>query len=209
MIRSVTGHVRPPAGRCATLRRARRAGYTLLEVSVVVAMLVMVAAIAIPSIVGRLSDARIDASGDLIRARLADARSMAVELGRPVRFGYVAGTGKFQIAPDDDPAWDIVQSSDPIETGSLIRGELLADVLFASEMSSLSNGGTPSAGTSWQTGGVFLPEGGARGAINPSDGSYSDDVVFYFGKAGLIPNAVEVRGLTGASRLFDPSAEGN
>ena len=40
--------------------------------------------------------------------------------------------------------------------------------------------------------------------INP-DGSTIDDVTFYFGKAGLSPLAVQLRGLTGAVRVYDPT----
>src|SRR5881392_3491536 len=84
--------------------KVRRA-YTLVEIAVVVALIVVIGALAIPAIMGTFVDARLSGSGDLIRARMADARSMAMEQGRPFRFGFLPGTGKFQVAADDSPLW--------------------------------------------------------------------------------------------------------
>jgi len=195
-------------GRRAALRKARSAGYTLLEVSFVVAMMVLVAAIAVPSLINRMGESRVDASADMVRARLADARSMAIQLAKPVRFGFMPGTGHFQIAADDDPVWDSTTSTDPVDSDTLIRGDLLQDVVFGTDPGSISNSDTPSVATNWETGGVFLPEGGSRGPFNP-DGTSNDDARFYFGRAGSAPLAVELRGITGVSRISDSAGEGH
>jgi type II secretion system protein H len=194
-----------PTGRRASTR-ARRAGYTLLEVSVVVAIMAVIAAIAIPSMLALMGDADVASSGDQIRARLADARSMAMETGKPVRFGFVPGTGKFQFAPDDSDAWNTVPNVKRAEQDDLRIGELADEVLFSMEMNSF-NGSGPSSSGSWTSVFVFLPEGGGRTPFNP-DGTSNDDVTFYYGRAGYSPMAVEIRGLTGAVRVFDPAPEG-
>jgi prepilin-type N-terminal cleavage/methylation domain-containing protein len=194
-------------GRRACVARARQAGYTLMELCIVAALILVLAAITLPSLTGMLVDARVNAGGDMIRGRLADARSMAMELGRPVRFGFIPGTGKFQIAPDDSSAWDTTTDSDPIEQDDLVRGELPEGVVFATDMNASNDSGTPSPGSNWEFGGVLLPEGGGRGPINP-DGTTNDNVTFYFGKAGLSPLAVRLSGLTGTARVFDPTADG-
>ena len=53
-----------------------------------------------------------------------------------------------------------------------------------------------------------MPDGSARGDVN-QDGTYADDVTFYFGRSGVAPMAVLVRGVTGLVRVFDPAPSGN
>jgi len=184
----------------------RRAGYTLVEVIAVVALIGLIAAITLPSIAGMFSDARIDAAGDMIRARMADARSMAMEHNKSYRFGFIPGTGKFQIAPDDSDLWHGVQDSAPVETDEHVRGELPEEIVFATDPGALSDAGGSAAAGSWHLGGVFHPDGTARGELNP-DGTADDDVTFYFGKAGYSPRGVRMRGLTSIIRVFDPTAD--
>jgi Tfp pilus assembly protein FimT len=185
----------------------RRTAFTLFEMVVVVALIVLIASLAIPSLTGSLSDARLEASADMIRARMADARSMAMVQGRAVRFGFAPGTGKFQIAADDSTLWGTVQTSDPVEDDDHVRGELLQDVIFSADIPSISNATSATASNNWQLGGIFLPDGTGRASVNP-DGTTVDDVTFYFGKVGFTPMAVQFRGLTGAVRIFDPTADG-
>jgi prepilin-type N-terminal cleavage/methylation domain-containing protein len=182
--------------------RGKRAGYTLLEIMVVMALMVVLAAITIPSINSLMADARVDAAGDMIRGRMADARSMAMEEGKPYRFGFVPGTGKFQIAADDSDEWHTVQDSAAIDGRDHVRGSLPEDVVFGTDPGTLSESGTGS----WHVGGVFLPTGEARGEINP-DGTNQDDVTFYFGRPGTPPRGVRMHGLTGTVRVFDPSKD--
>jgi prepilin-type N-terminal cleavage/methylation domain-containing protein len=186
---------------------APRAGYTLIEVCCVIAMMVLLAAVAVPSIMNRMGEGRIDASADIVRARLADARGMAIDLNKPVRFGFIPGTGKFQVAADDSGVWDQTSNTDTGDGKTEIRGELLQDIVFGTDMNSISGTDSPSQGSGWQTGCVFLPEGGARGPVN-LDGTSSDDSRFYFGKLGISPLGVEVRGITGASRIYVAADEG-
>jgi len=62
--------------------------------------------------------------------------------------------------------------------------------LSASDLAGAS--GAPSGGGTWEDGIVYLPDGSAR-----------DDASVFFGKAGLAPLELRVRGLTGAVRLLD------
>jgi len=189
-------------------RGVRRAGYTLFELLVVVALIVLIASLSVPYFLTMMTDARISAAGDQIRARMADARSMALEQGRPYRFAFLPGTGRFQIAPDDSSEWNSVQDEGEVEQEDLIRGTLPEGIIFATDASAVRDGNGTSAGNSWQLAGVFLPEGGARGGDN-GDGTTGDDVTFYFGKSGIAPLAVRLRGLTGTVRVFDPDLEGD
>jgi type II secretory pathway pseudopilin PulG len=180
----------------------------LLEVCVVTAIIAAIAALTLPSITGMFGDARLDAASDMVQARLADARSMAMEQGKAFRFGYMPGTGMYQIAPDDSPLWQSSgpqQGAEPIDKDDQLTGELPQDVKFSHEPGAFSNSGGPGTGNGWQVGGIFLPDGTARGGMNP-DGTTIDDVTFYYGMAGRGPHGVRVRGLTGTVRLFDPAS---
>jgi len=198
-------------GRRAASRAVRRAGYTLLELCAVMALIVILASIAIPSYSGLMAGARVDAAGDMVLARMADARSMAMEQGTPFRFGFIPGTGRYQIAADDSPLWQNAGSQGTtIDAKDHVAGELPQDVIFTTDVGALANsGGGSGGGGGWHMGGVFLPDGMARGGFNP-DGTTIDDVTFYFGMPGRAPQGVRVRGLTGTVRLFDPAdAEAN
>jgi Tfp pilus assembly protein FimT len=174
----------------------------------VIGIVVTIAAIAIPNIDALFSDARLDASADMIRARLADARSMAMEQNQPIRFGFVSGSGKFQIAPDASNVWNSGATSGVVEEDDRMTGELLEGIVFGTDARSVSGASGSSSSGTWQVGGVFLPDGSARGPVNP-DGTSSDDVTFYYGTAGSSPMAVHLRGVTGTARIYDPSTTEN
>jgi type II secretory pathway pseudopilin PulG len=176
-------------------RSSARAGLTLLELVVVTVLMVAIAAISIPFIGGMLADTRLTAAADMLRARLADARGSALAEGRAYRFGFVNNTGRFQVAPEEAPCWDTVEQGEA-EEEELLRGELPRDILFCLEDSALANvNAPPAAGGSWETGAVYLPDGSAR-----------EDVLFTFGKLGLRPQQLQLRGLTGAVNLVDQNS---
>lgn len=193
-------------GRRAAFGRARRRGYTLMELCVVMGIIVLLAALVVPSYQGMMAGARVDAAGDMILARMADARSMAMEQGKAFRFGYQSGTGHFMIAADNSPLWQGGGAQNgTIDTKDELAGQLPQDVMFAKEMSALSNSGGPSAGGGWQVGAIFLADGTGHGGMN-SDGTTIDDMTFYYGMSGRAPQGVRLRGLTGTVRLFDPAS---
>jgi prepilin-type N-terminal cleavage/methylation domain-containing protein len=167
-----------------------RSGFTLVETVLVVAILVIVGAIAIPVTQTLLLDMRIVAAGDMVRARLADARSKALEQGRPWKLACIANTGVFQLAPEEASDWDSADQQ-PQQKMELIRDHLPTDIIFATSESDIagSKDQLPASGR-WETIAVYLPEGGAR-----------DDTILYFGKTGLMPMRVRVRGLTGVATV--------
>ena len=71
---------------------------TLLEVLLVLGLLVVVAAIAAPSVGITLDSSRLRSAGQLVRARLAKARIKAMESGRTYTFRYQPGGSGFAIA---------------------------------------------------------------------------------------------------------------
>jgi len=164
-----------------------RQAFTLMELMIVMALIVIIAGISIPVIQTMMTDSRITASGDMVRGRLADTRAKALEEGRPWRLAYLPGTGILQLAAEDSLEWGNADR-DPVERLDLIRDELPTEIVFAKTHEEIMNsqGGGGGASGSWETIAIFMADGSAR-----------DDGAVYFGKPGMGPMRARIRGLTG------------
>jgi prepilin-type N-terminal cleavage/methylation domain-containing protein len=165
---------------------ARRDGFTLFELMLVMMLILIAAALSIPAIDAMMADGRVKAARDMVRARWADIRGRAMKEGRPYQFSIISGTAKFKIEPEDPNA-----PSDTDEAPLILEGELPEHVLF-----NLDAGGTgSSAGSDYQTLAVYLADGTAR-----------DDVQIMFGRADA-PGSIglHLRALTGAVTAIDPA----
>jgi prepilin-type N-terminal cleavage/methylation domain-containing protein len=177
-------------------RRCRRRAFTLLEIVLVMAVLLIAAALALPAIDAMMAGPKLAAARDMVRARWAETRGRAMEEGRAYRFAVTENTGKFRIAPDDDVYWSggAAEGVSPDDKPYIVEGELPDDVLFTT--SALAFQGTtaaPGAGPDWGLAvAIFLPTGAAR-----------DDAELYFGKAGERVLGLRLRGLTGAVTAID------
>jgi type II secretion system protein H len=166
-----------------------RRGFTLLEVLLVVAVMVIMAAMAYPSIEAMYGDVRLSAAGDQIRGRWADARAKAIEEGRPYRFA-TQPDGQYKIAPDTSEFWsgsgDTTETdSNDTDSPSLVVEESLPQGIKFSDESSNSSESTDSG--PWQTALKFLP-----------DGTASDDKTITLSADGYRSVQLRVRALTGA-----------
>ena len=169
-------------------RSYHRSAFTLMEIILVMVIFIIVAALSIPLIQTMLTDSRISASGDVVRGKMAEARARAMEEGRPWKFGFMASTGVYQLAPEDSNEWDNA-SQDPDERSDLIRDSLPKEIVFALSKEDIFNSDQAGgSGGSWITAAVFTPDGAAR-----------DDTVIYFGKPGLVPMRAKLRALTGTA----------
>jgi type II secretory pathway pseudopilin PulG len=158
-----------------------------MEVMVVMAIIAVAGAIAIPVTFMMIDDWRASTSSDLVRGKAAEARAKAMETGKPWRFAFIPNTGVFQLAPDDATEWDGTDQSF-IAQEELYRDSLPKDVYFGINAGDIRGGQQPgSPGSTWQTIAVYNYEGNAR-----------EDTIVYFGRMGTPPMAIEVRGLTGS-----------
>lgn len=80
-------------------RSGARRGMTLIELMLVLAILVAVAAVAAPAIKGPLEDFRLRRSAELLRARWGKARVQAMRTGQTMMFRFQTGTGIYEIRP--------------------------------------------------------------------------------------------------------------
>jgi prepilin-type N-terminal cleavage/methylation domain-containing protein len=174
-----------------------RRGFTLLEVLLVLAVIVMLGAMAWPSIEAMYGDVRLSAAADQIRARWADARTQAIEEGQPYRFAIQTG-GRYRIAPDTTDKWGGSNA-----TGTATAADANSDTPSIDVEESLPKGvnfaegiaGEPGDGE-WQTVVRFLP-----------DGSASKDVEIVFETAGSRPLRLRLRGLTGSVSVQTDTTE--
>ncbi|TMQ33677.1 MAG: prepilin-type N-terminal cleavage/methylation domain-containing protein [Planctomycetota bacterium] len=86
------------------VRRSRQ-GYTLFEVVLVLALLVLLAAITYPSLDAMYGDSKVTAAGDMVRGAWAEAQARAMDEGRAYRFAVIPNQGNYRVAPDSADFW--------------------------------------------------------------------------------------------------------
>ena len=149
-----------------------RRAFTLFEIVLVMAILVVLMALAYPSIEGMYGYYKLQAAADTVRGNWAEARTRAMEEGRAYRFAVIWGKGNFRLAPDSADFWsgsDAVPDSGsgqppliasdglpkgiPFRRIDTPRGDGSADTVLPS---------TSIDPNQWSTVAVFLPDGTAR-----------------------------------------------
>jgi len=73
----------------------------MFEMVVVLAVIAIALAVAIPLMSGMFGDTPSRAAADMVKSRWAEARAKAMEEGKPYRF-QVLDDHRFRVAPDDD-----------------------------------------------------------------------------------------------------------
>lgn len=158
-----------------------RHGYTLLEVLVVVALIAIIAALAVPNIEGMYGHVRMSASIDQVRAQWAEARAHAIDNGVPYKFSVMMGQERFRVAPDLPEFWNGGDTSGgQLEEGTAYVHEdsLEKGIVF-------TNGSNGTSGD-WHTVAIFLPNGECK-----------EDADVTLGGQGYRSHQIRVRGLTG------------
>jgi prepilin-type N-terminal cleavage/methylation domain-containing protein len=153
------------------VNRTRR-GYTLFEVLLVMAILVILAAITYPTLDSMYAGYKVQAAADEVRGAWASARARAVDEGRAYRFAVVPGKGNFRVAPDTADYW---QGSEPHSAQNSGNAPLILDDHLPKGISFVmlegAQSGSPAADTivaghvdpaSWSTVVTFLPDGTVR-----------------------------------------------
>jgi prepilin-type N-terminal cleavage/methylation domain-containing protein len=174
-------------------RRRPRPGVTLIEMLLVVAILIALAAIAYPTLSAMYGDVKVKAAADEVRAAWTEARAHAIEDGRPYRFAVEPGTGKFKVAPDADGFWDGSggTSGDEGENPPFTQeGDLPNGIQFDVSADLPTTGG-------WATVVVFNPDGGC---------SHDVEVALKEDDEEGAPVVVKARAMTGAVTVRRKSA---
>lgn len=178
------------------MNKRRRSAVTLLELMVVLAIVVLVSAISIPSIAGMSGSYKLNGGVDSVRAGWSEARARAIEEGRPYRFAVEPTGTAYRIAPDEDSYWQggTGPDNDPNGRGLIREKALPAGCSFQVN----GSGGSPPVadagslaekvpeGAAWSPAVIFLPDGTAR-----------EDVRLTFTVRGCKPTTLYLRALTG------------
>ncbi len=174
-----------------------RRGFTLFEMVIVLALMLIIASLSIPSIESMYSDSKMQAGVDQVRGAWAGMRSHAISEGQQYRFGVSANGGDFRAAPDRPEYWagDTPEPTDPNNPPLVIQGTLPKGITFtvgdASDPGSGDGAGASAASTAggaWTTVAVFLPDGTAQQDV---------EITFRMPDTGATPISLKLRALTG------------
>jgi len=168
------------------MKRTRRPGFTLFELLLVMAIIVIMLAVAYPTMMAWYGDSRVKSAADDIRGAWAEARAHAIDEGVNYRFAVNWDNGRFKVAPDDTDHWNGDDSQDIDETtgtGALaLRKTLPKGILFTPAP---DFNGTPD-GSGWTTLINFLPDGTCR-----------ENAAIHLNADGVQAITLRMRGLTG------------
>ena len=165
----------------------RRSGFTLLEIVLVMAIILILGSVIYPSLKGMYGDTRVRGAADQVCAAWAEARARSIDSGTPYRFAVMPASEKYRIAPDSQSSWDgsgSSGSSNNSDNGQELTGALPKGIKFK-----LDSNATDS-GSGWKTVATFMP-----------DGSCKDDVKVTIEGDDCKPLIVSIRGLTGVVRV--------
>ena len=167
-------------------------GFTLFELMLVMAVILIAGAITVPAIDSMMADGRLKAARDMVQARWADAQGRAMKEGRPYKFSVIYQTGQFKVEPEDPDAASDADDAVTSDKGFTVEGELPTGILFAKDDGSVGKAG---GGSNYEPLAVFLEDGTAR-----------DDVRIMFGKEGNQPIGLQVRALTGTVSMVEATS---
>jgi prepilin-type N-terminal cleavage/methylation domain-containing protein len=178
------------------MRRRQRRAYTLMEIMLVMAIMVIIVGIGYPSIEALSAGVKVEGASDAVRGAWAEAQARAVNEGRPYRFAVVPGKGNYRVAPDSSDYWGggTPAADDPDNPPLVLEKSLPKGMVFTLD------GAAPAADPRGET---ALPDDGvdpgqwSSTAVFLPDGTAQDDVDITLQLEGVQPITVHLRALTG------------
>ena len=178
--------------------RASRSGFTLIELMVVLALLIIFAALAIPSFAGLKGNADQKAAMDLLRARIADARGLAMEEAATYRLAVNKDGTKIRLAPESADFSHLPASEDAGGGAKVIESSIdKATITISADSEAGAIAGEDQ--DDWITIGTFLPNGTCR----------EDSTLVEVHEGNFPAMKILLRGVTGTARLVLPDSSAN
>ncbi len=189
----------------------RRTGLTLFEILLVLALLVVISAVTMPLLSESLSRARLQNSGELVRAAWGKARLAAMQAGEPYVFRYEPKGSRYQIVLLSATIADEVGEVNVIPPEDEAAAEYAEADMLRLAKNRLPEGIVFSAGeTSSAPQMTATAQGSAGGWSSPimfySDGTTADATVLVANASGETIR-ITLRGLTGISRASEIGSE--
>lgn len=175
----------------------RRAGYTLLEMVAVLAVLLIIGAVAVPTFSGFFGNTKQRAASDIIRTRLAEARAKAMERGTPFRVAINSDKTRIRVAPDT-AEFSSTTADDPPAYDSTVTEDKLEEVTVELVQEEGDDRTTDSGG--WLTVATMRPDGSCKEAKT---------VTLTVKQSTFAPIQIQVRGLTGQARTISGPKQGD
>ena len=168
-----------------------RGGFTLVELLLVLALAVVLASLAAPSLSGTLARVRLDAAADQVRDAWNEARLEAIRTGRPVAFQCQLGAGRYTLSNLAEAVAAQAGSTEVADQEELVNDEYedLGEITFVqcSQGQEEDPGIDPLVAACL----VFRPDGAA------------DDAFAIIQSSKGTQRKIVLRGLTGAARVDD------
>lgn len=165
-------------------RTTTEPGFTLVELLLVLALAVMIAAMAAPSLTGTLDNIRLDGAAEQVRDAWADARLRAIRTGEPIAFQCQLGTSQYCVSTLNGAA-NAIAGADPTTENE----DLSAEVTF--QQVSIGAPDDPLVDPTVPACMVFRPDGAA------------DDAFAIVRAADGRTRTITLRGLTGSATIDD------
>ena len=170
----------------------RRSAFSMLELMLVLAIVIVVSALAVPAVQGTISNQAIASGTDRVRIAMGQARVQAIRTGKVFAFYYQRGGQWFDVAPLEDQGQLSSQQNAngqvSVQDRELSDNWLPREVRFVSgetELDSRSEAAKDSSGSPTMDAILFYP-----------DGTSQDARLRLQDERGRLM-AVELRGLTG------------
>ena len=176
----------------------RRGGFTILEMVLVLAVIVMLSAMAYPTMAGWFKSEKLKTATDTIREAIALARHLAIEEGEPYRLCIVEGGGNLRAAPDRDEFWTGGTGDDSEEhEDSLPNGVVVSIDHGVSDGEFMDFGDRQTA----QEVGAVNPSSWVQVAVFFPDGRADTDATLMCEGLGVRSIIIHLRALTGTSAV--------
>jgi Tfp pilus assembly protein FimT len=166
--------------------RSRREGYTLFELLIVMALLIILGAVVIPNTTSLFGGNRPKAAADQIRGELAAARSWAMEEGVPYRVAVSGDGTKIRRGPDGEDFGQGAGADSASSTARIVEyafEKVIATVTLGAEN---ERPGADAGG--WVTIAVYLPDGTCR-----DEGEANSFATVQLREDGLAENSAGLR----------------
>lgn len=171
------------------MRSATNPGMTLLELLVVLAILLILAAFTLPSFEGLYGNSKQKAAADIVKARIAMARARAIETGTPQRLAVSADGLKIRLAPDTEQFGQATADTRG-GIGASANEDTLDKVTAAVAVP--DDEPQPSSDGTWTTVATFKPDGTCK----------EHNVTLELRQDNFPPIRIQIRGVTGTARVL-------